>query len=461
VYADGRPKPASAWKKKLVKLPNGRVEYRNIRPGFAELLDRITTGVTNGAIFEDIDRAFRTTRDCDDLLDACQYRKANVRTASGRLTITDGGTELERDHAREYAQRAAAYSADISRKVKDARERLNGKTYQGGPRPYGYVRAEDTAKYERTLIVVPDEKDELLKMADSILNKGISLRAVAKSLRERGVPNTRGNTNWSARTVKEVLTKPAIAGLATNNGTQAPATWEAILDPDDWEKLCTMLNDPSRRTSDIGNEPKWLVSGLAKCGPCDNGTPVRATGATGKTFYTCREGYHLKRLAKYVDAWVERNITAYISVHGSDILKPEPKPDIDTDKLKAELKGLRKRQASQIAMHAEGLIPDDDLKRTLRVIKDRISSIDAQLAHSDRPDPIPEFRRHGETRKIWHDLPIARKRAIIELLADITILPSALRGRAGFDPNSVRIVIKATGERLDVRDWPETEPAAT
>jgi len=137
-----------------------------------------------------------------------------------------------------------------------------------------------------------------------------------------------------------------------------------------------------------------------------------------------------------------------------DIEKPKPRPDIDRDVLQAEAKKLRNAKASQIRMHALGEMDDADLATGLRIIRDRLKVIDAQLAQSNQADPIPEFRRHGPTRQIWASLPLARKRAILRKLVTVTILPTAARGRAPFDPGSVKIVIKETGERLDVRDWP-------
>lgn len=81
--------------------------------------------------------------------------------------------------------------------------------------------------------------------------------------------------------------------------------------------------------------------------------------------------------------------------------------------------------------------------------------IEAQLAQSDQPDPIPEFRRgrHSPTRQIWESLPLARRRAIIRKLVTVTILPTAARGAAPFDRDAVRIVLNETGGRLDVREW--------
>jgi hypothetical protein len=106
-------------------------------------------------------------------------------------------------------------------------------------------------------------------------------------------------------------------------------------------------------------------------------------------------------------------------------------------------------------MHALGEIDDSDLEIGMRAIRDRITVVDSQLAQADKPDPIPEFRHHGQTRKIWYGLPLARKRAILRQLIEVTMLPTARRG-PGFDRDSVRIVVKETGKILDVRDWPQS-----
>jgi site-specific DNA recombinase len=461
VFPDGRPKPASAWKRRKVVTPLGKTELRVIRPGFRSILDDLETGRATGLLGEDLDRTFRDPRDLEDFIDIMQECRGNAKSLSGSLTFTDGGTDSEIDMARVQVTMANKASRDTSRRVKSARQRWFGKSYQGGPRPYGFAHAQDTEQYQRTLLVVDDEAVVIRKAADDILNKGISLRATARDLRDRGVPDTHGRYNWTSESLKNILSKPAVVGLMTNNGELKEGPWDAILERDVWERLCAKLNDPARQY-DHANEPKYLLSGIAKCGICNNGETVRATGGKKhyvKPSYVCRSHDHLKRQAHATDEWVERNVTAYISQNGMDILKPEPRPDINRDALQAEKKKLHSRKASQMRMHAEGDIDDADLKEGLRIIRDRLKVIDAQLAHSDEPDPIPEFRHHGPTRKIWHDLPLARKRVILCKLLTITILPTARKfGRAGgLDFDSVRIVVNETGDVLDVRDWAGTE----
>jgi DNA invertase Pin-like site-specific DNA recombinase len=455
VLPDGRLKPASAWKRRKIKTPSGEIAYRVIRPVFRTALDDLASGVINALLGEDLDRIVRDPRDMEDLIDVCAITKSSVRSVSGSLKLTDGGTEDERYFARIMVAGAAKASADTSRRTRDSKEReWERGNYGGGARPYGFAVAQNTTKYHRNLIIVPDEADIIREAADAILNKDIPQRAMARDLRERRIPDTHGRCNWTSQSLKRILTKPSVAGLATYNGQLKEAPWPAILDRDVWEKLCAKLNDPARQFENMSNEPRYLLSGFALCGICNNGQTVRAGGRRDNSFYACHDGYHLKRRVQICDAWVERNITAYLSRYGVDIGKPEPRPDIDRGALQKEEKALRGRKDAQMNMHALGEIDDDELKTGLRAIRDRLSVVNAQLAQSSQPDPIPEFRgRHSATRQIWQSLPLARRRAILRKLVTVTILPTAARGRAPFDPGSVRIVINETGGVLDVRQW--------
>ena len=466
---DGKLRPASAFKRKRIKTPSGKVELRVVRPGFREVLDDIATGRVNAMLAEDLDRVVRDPRDLEDLLDACEMQKASARSLTGSLTLTNGGNDSEKFMARVMVAQANKQSADTARRVTEGRERNWGESYQGGRRPFGFVTSKDTEHLKRTLIIVPDESELIVKWADQILNQGVSLKAILREIRQNGIPSASGG-KWNGRTLKQVLTKPTIAGLAAHTSKVKDETtgeirkitslkptkaWEAILDMDTWERLCERLSGPLADTS-RGNEPKHLLTGIVKCGICNDGTSVRANGSgtlRGKKGYQCEKVAHIHRNIELVDEWVERNVTAYISKYGPDILKPEPREDIDTDKLRAERKRLQERKAAQMRMHALGEIDDSDLEVGMRAIRDRMAVVDSQLAQANQPDPIPEFRNHGPTRKIWHGLSLARKRALIKQLVDVTMLPTTRRG-PGFDHGSVKITDKKTGEIIDVSTWP-------
>ena len=59
---NGKVRMASAFKRRRIKTPSGRVQLRVVRPGFREVLDDITTGRVNALVAEDLDRIVRDPR---------------------------------------------------------------------------------------------------------------------------------------------------------------------------------------------------------------------------------------------------------------------------------------------------------------------------------------------------------------------------------------------------------------
>lgn len=436
---DGHIKPASAYKRRKVITPSGRTELRTFRPGFRSMLEDITAGAAHAILAEDLDRACRDPRDLEDIIDACALRKASARSLSGSLTLTDGGTDTEITTARIMVTVKNQESRDKSRRVAEKRETLAGQSYQGGRRPFGYKPDPAAEKYHKTLHIVDGEAEVLRAAARTILDHDTSLRAIAAELRERGVPTVTG-TRWTAETLRGVLLKPAVAGLASYRGQLRPAPWDAIIPRDQWEQLRDKLTDPSRRTNKgTANAPKWLLSGIAHCGICGDGTSLHVTGGRDRSpAYVCDQRSHLRRAARQADEYIATLVIARLSrPDAADLLKPPLRRGIDAGKLRAEARKLRERKASQMRMHAEGLVDDADLAAGLRVIRDKMAAIDAQLAVTDTPDPLEEFRNRP-AEVVWESLPLSRKRDVVKLLITVTFLPMGRKGR-GFDPDSLKV----------------------
>jgi len=441
---NGRSKPASAFKRTRIRLPSGQVALRTVRPGFRAMLDDLADGAVTAVLAEDLDRLLRQPRDNEDLLDVVELSGATARSLTGSLTLTDGGTDAERFTARIIAATANKASADTARRVAAGRERWAGKSYQGGKRPFGHRPDPDAPQHHKTLMIDQAEAAVIRQAAADLLRDGedaLSLKAITAELRKAGVKTVTGAA-WTPSTFRDVLLKPAVAGLAVHPATREliDAPWPHILDRETWEALRDRLTDPGRKTSP-GNEPRWLVSKTARC-PC--GATVRVNGVRqGRAAYVCDAGGHLKRAAARVDAYVEARMIWRMSQPDADeLLLPPPVPgQVDRAAADAELRKLRRRRGEQMDLHTEGIITKADLARGMREIDDRTATIKARLAVARRDDPLAEFRgRPADV--VWDSLTTARKRAVIRLLADITFGPVAPAGPV-FDPATVRITWKA------------------
>jgi DNA invertase Pin-like site-specific DNA recombinase len=439
---DGTIKPASAFKRKKITLPTGAVEYRTVRPVFRGEITDLSLGVIGGLFFEDLDRACRDPRDLEDLIDACWNSRGSAASLTGSLTLTRGGTDPEITMARNMVNYKNMESRDKRRRATEGRERWAGKSYQGGRRPFGFQVAKDTEQYHRNLVLDDTEAAAIRSAVQDILVYGISLKAIARQWRDAGISTVCGNP-WSGGTVKDTLCKPAIAGLAVYKGDLRPAPWDKIIDRGTWEKLTEKLNDPAR-TFTTSNEPRWLLSKWATCGIC--GALVVCTGGgidkkTGKLrprAYSCSAAGHLRRNASTCDEYISGLIVARLSKPDvADLLRPPVRSGVDAGALKSEAARLTKKKAQLARMLADDDIDEADCKRETRRIRGRLAEIAGQLAATDTPDPLADFRDRP-AQAVWDSLSLARRREVVKLLVEVRFMPTK-RGGPKFDPASLRV----------------------
>jgi len=441
---NGRSRPASAFKRRKITTPSGEVKYRVVRPGFRSILDDLTAGRAQAMLAEDLDRAMRDPRDLEDLIDAAEATGASARSLSGSLILTDGGTDSEVTMARVMVAMGNKSSRDTARRVSAKRGDLAAEGwYGGGPRPFGFTPDPDAPKYRKTLIQVPEEAAELRKAAAAVMadTDPATLKGVARDLRGREVPTASGK-QWSAQLVRDVLLKPAIAGLSVTRvkgkRVLVPAKWPAILQREEWEAVCARLTDPGRTTT-TGNEPRHLLSGIAVCW-C--GGPVKATGSRRgdrqAAGYVCVDHYHVRRKAAGVDRLAAAAVVMRMSQDDADdLLRPPAAPGVDAAALRAEAARLTAIGEKQAGMHALGDITDAELRAGSAARKARLGKISAALAATTATDPLEEFRDQGDPAAVWARLPLPRQRAVARLLVTVTLL-SARRGPR-FDDDSVRV----------------------
>jgi DNA invertase Pin-like site-specific DNA recombinase len=431
INADGTLKPASAFKRVKTIRSDGSEEWRVKRPGFDSVISDLMNGHAHALLAEDLDRLARDPMDLEDLITCAERKGSIIRSAS------TGEIHLETSDGRVMARVVCAFSRkeseDKGRRVADARERLAPQSYGGGRRGYGFVAAEDTVKYHRKLIVVPDEAEVIVKAYADILDLKLSLRVVVKQLIADGVPTVTG-ARWTPSNLKDILTKSSLPGLKDDAGN---VVIPEIIPQDRYDAMVSLLTDPDRRLNTANaNTPRWLCTGIAVCGRC--GGSIRCAGAANRRGYVCSVGGHVRRDAAKVDELVASWAVWRLSQDdAADLLKPIPRAGVDIAGLRSEARKLGERKSALARMFAE----DGDeraLASGLKVIRDRLAVVESQLAASDESDPIPEFRTSTPAAQVWNALSLPRKRAVVRVLMDVVILP-ATRGRGGFDPESVQI----------------------
>ena len=219
----------SAYKKRRIRLPDGRSVWRVVRPEFRRMLADYEDGKIDAIIVYDLDRLARQNRDLEDLIDLVEHFKRPVQGVTGGLDLmTDSGKAM----ARVLVAMANKSSADTARRV--SRQRLQAA--QDGQllspvRAFGW-------KPDR-LTLDPKESDLLRRAALRYL-AGESWSTVTQMIADSGLPTVRGG-RWRIRTVKCMILSPRIAGLMVYTGQARPTS---NLAPDGTDEARPMLKDP-------------------------------------------------------------------------------------------------------------------------------------------------------------------------------------------------------------------------
>lgn len=429
----------SAFKRRKIELPDGRKVMRVVRPGFREALDDLSAGRADGLLALDLDRACRDPRDLEDLIDVVEARspRVPVESVTGSLRL---GSDADVTMARVMVAMGNKSSRDTARRVADARLRqATAGRWGGGRRPYGFGPDGVT--------LVEAEAAEIRKAAEGLIN-GVSLRALTADLRARRVPTVTG-VPWAAATLRDILTRPRNAGLPVYRGeilepeNGRPAL-PSILTRDELDDVCRVLADPARRTTP-GNTPRWLGSLLYRCGhpDCsDAPKPSLRVGTSGKRprpAYRCGNASHLVRVAPPLDEWVGAVLVERLArPDAADLLAPQDERG-DVAALGAEASSLRLRITEARQLWEDGTLSAAEYRASKTRLLGKLEAVQERQHAASGGSRLAGLAGNPDAEKVWAEMDIGRRRAVLEALAVVTVLPSPPMGRRAFDPATVRI----------------------
>ncbi|QSE84076.1 recombinase family protein [Rhodococcus koreensis] len=428
---------------------------RKPRPRFEDMLRLVDEGGVDVIVARHMDRLLRKLAELEHVMNRCQPHGVTVVTTSdGVDTSTDGGRlvarilasvgqgEVERKSARQRS--AVAQAATQGRWV-------------GGRRAFGYEADGVTIR--------PDEAAAIREGYAAVL-AGEPVTAVVRAWNAAGLSSTQnkrdGTPNtWAREGARDVLLNPRNAGLRRHrpegaNGTfrkdpeafvVGKAEWPGIVDEDTWRAAVRVLVSPDRRREPLNAQA--LLTGVARCGACDDGASVHTGGARRHyRTYRCRQRPgHLARKADPIEEYVEAVIVERLSRPDAlEVFAPEVEES--TRDLSAEADTLRRRLKALAIDYADDAMTREQFRAVNDRVRTRLAELESDMASAGAADLVAPLVTSGDVAAAWAALSTPRKRAVIDALVTVTLHPLG-RGRHSFTAESFAATIGIDWHNVD------------
>jgi DNA invertase Pin-like site-specific DNA recombinase len=400
------------------------------RKAYQQMLTDIAGGRIGAVVAWDLDRLHRRPVELEHFIDLADRHRLALATIGG-------DADLSTDNGRLFARiKGAVARGEIERK--SARQkRANLQRAEHGRPPPGGKRA---VGYEPGGMEIRESEAALIRDGYRHLLGGASLRSIAAQWNAAGFTTATGGA-WRPDAVRYTLRNPKNAALVVHRGEEMGAgSWPPIVPEHTYRAAVALLDDPSRRTTPT-TARKYLLAGLAQC-QC--GAPV-ITGRTqhGQRTYRCGQTRgHLSRAAEPVDELVAAVVVARLSQpDAADLLiVAEDGPDVGA--LREEATALRTRLGELSDLFADGTITKTQFARGTERTRKALQVAEESLADAGRVSVLGELVAAGDVETVWEGLDLDRRRAVIDALMIVTLLPPG-RGARIFRPETVGIEWRA------------------
>lgn len=393
------------------------------RPGYNALVEAYDAGRFDALVCYDMDRLTRQPRQMEDWLDAAEQRGLALVTANGEADLTtDAGRTFVR--VRMAFARGEVERKSARQKAAERQRATAGKAH-GGRRSFGYTRDGQLFNTE----AAP------LREAYSAILAGASLYSIATQWNNRGLKTTAGK-DWSGSTVRQVLVNPRYAGLRVYQGEViGPAEWPALVTEDVWRATKDLLSAPGRRRG-MPTGRINLLTGIALCGVCHQ--TIGSAVKYGQRVYACkrRDCFAVSRQQSAVDEWVVEHVTARLArPDAAAILARDDQPDVA--QLRDDAAALRARLDTLAVEFADGELTPSQMRIATDRLKSKLAAVESQMFNANTHRLFDGVIGAADVRAAFDSLPLDRRRAIVDALVTITVLPIGKGG--AFDPSKIRI----------------------
>lgn len=450
------------------------------RPAFDAALRAVEEERARCLLAWDMTRLTRNSRDRLRLLEVGKAHHLTVAFVRGSdLDLSTPAGRLTADILGSVAQHEIEQKSDRQRRATQQAAAQGRRT--GGRRPFGY-EADGMTIREAEAAAVRAAYDDVLA--------GVPVARIARDWTSRGLytpqsgyahgcgdacgPRVRPRecpqhvlsglpSKWITSSLRALLLNPRYAGLMSRvteemlvgtpppiarlKGIVGPALWPALVGEETWRAAVDVLTHSMQVRGVVAG--RALMTGVALCGVCRStiqaGGAARPRGMVDKySMYRCRGSMgHIGRAAGPVDWWVGELLIERLSrPDAAGLLVADDRPDAIA--LRRQASALRVRIDSLAKLFAEGVLTEVGVRRESEKLRAQLAEAERALTDAGRVNVLGPLIGSGDVRAAWAALDVDRRRAVVEALMNVTLMPPGRGTRYGKTVESW----KANAERI-------------
>jgi site-specific DNA recombinase len=403
------------------------------RPQYARMLADIETGSRDAVLAYHQDRLTRRPMEWEQFVELCDRAGVEqLATVTSDINFgNDNGMLVARITAAVAANESARKSARIKRKIQQNVEQ--GRPNGGAQRPFGY---------EPDKVTVRESEAEVIRVLVDRFLAGESVRSLVVWLNAQEIPTSAAAKEWRTPTLRAVLMSGRIAGIRDHHGVAAgPAAWPAIISAEKHQQILATFQ--TKKVSGRRAPRRYLLSGLLKCGKCDNRLYSSARGEARR--YVCLSGPDhggcggLTITAPPVEEWLAAAVLMRLDTPAmNDALAGRVAADERQTALLADLIAAQSKMTELAEMFAEGEVSRPEWKAARAPLEARVTTAQRQLDQITGTHALDGLvGQGGELAASWSTLNLDRQAQIVRaVLEHATILPG-VSGARSVDVNRI------------------------
>ncbi|WP_036450063.1 recombinase family protein [Mycobacterium marinum] len=404
------------------------------RPAYERMLADIRDGRIKAVVAWDLDRLHRRPIELEGFMALADEKHLALATVSGDVDLSTAQGRL--------VARLKGSVAAHETEHKVARQRRAGrqKAATGAPnwsRAFGYL----DGTHQPDPAIAP-----LVKQAYAAILSGASLGDVCRMWNDAGALTVGGHM-WRPAEVSKFLRKPRNAGLRTYGHTYGPATRDAVVAKGDWPPLvdeetfwaAQAALDATGRSPGRKSVRRHLLTGMLRCGRCNDGYLAGIPDARKKLTYRCKNCLSLSIRAEHVEPLLYELVAGRLAMPDAvNLLRAEQHDTAEAEKLRTERATLLARLDEIADERADGLLTGKQAQRATDRIQENLAKIEARQQDQERLrvfDGIPLGT--AEVAEKIARLSPDRFRAVLDVLMAPVVMPVGKSGKI-FNPDRVK-----------------------